>query len=238
MTLLVDRLVIAQKLFPDQGPLATCVFKPGTLEYSADLDPMLYDPSGARALLLEAGFSDHDGDGRLDRDGRDLRFGLRIPGGRNEFRRLADFLRPEFQRIGIHMEVQALEWGVFVTSVCNRHEFDAACLYMGHQDVQVDPFDWFHSSQAGDGGSNYAGLCDPEIDTLLSAARRATDRSRRLQLYHRFNRRLHDLQPVTLIRHPLHGAVLSTRYRDAAPGRKGLVPELWWVPAELQGVLQ
>ena len=58
MTMLTDRELIVNELFRGQGPRATCVFKPGTPEYSSDLEPLPFDRRLALEQLARAGWQD------------------------------------------------------------------------------------------------------------------------------------------------------------------------------------
>ncbi|MBV9792127.1 MAG: peptide ABC transporter substrate-binding protein, partial [Chloroflexi bacterium] len=67
-----------------------------------------------------------------------------------------------------------------------------------------DVFALWHSSRA-DGGANYAGLRDPQIDQMLTDGRAATSESRRIQIYGQFQRRWAELLPSL----PLYQSVLA-----------------------------
>ena len=135
---------------------------------------------------------------------------------------------------GVQVTVEEMEWKHFSARVFGDRDYEAACVQIGHSDVMVDPFSWYHSSEDRPNGDNVCGLRDRRLDELLDQARAELDRTRRIPIYHEFNRRLHELQPHTLIRHPLVSAVVATRYRNAEVNGKGLVPEEWYVPVELQ----
>jgi peptide/nickel transport system substrate-binding protein len=138
------------------------------------------------------------------------------------------------KRAGIEFTVQPLDWSTFRSGVCERQEFAAAILVLSHSDVLVDPFDRYHSSEDRLGGENYCGLRDPRVDELLQQGRAEMDREKRAAIYHKLNRLLDELQPHTLIRHPLSSVVLSTRFRNAEVNARGLVADEWYVPLDKQ----
>jgi hypothetical protein len=58
------------------GDVATGPYPKESWAYDPSVAATPYDPEAAKALLVDAGWSDHDGDGWLDRDGQPFRFTL------------------------------------------------------------------------------------------------------------------------------------------------------------------
>lgn len=86
------------------GPYTVCQFESGAVTR-----PWPHDEAEAVRLLEETGWSDRDGDGVRERDGREFRFTLLA--SRDDVRS-ALLLQAELRRIGIEMEIQELEASV------------------------------------------------------------------------------------------------------------------------------
>ncbi|MGA7616397.1 MAG: ABC transporter substrate-binding protein, partial [Thermoanaerobaculia bacterium] len=70
LTMCLDRAAIVNNLYHGTARIITGPFTPDQWAYDPGVEPYRYDPEGAKSLLAQAGWSDHDGDGVLDRDGK------------------------------------------------------------------------------------------------------------------------------------------------------------------------
>lgn len=199
MTLAIDRAGYLEQVAPGFGEPAVTSFHPDQWAFDAALSPWPYDPDAASSLLAEAGYTDRDGDGVLEKDGRPFSFRLSIPQTSKENERIAAFVQDNLKRIGVSVVIEPLEWAVLQERL-RADRFEAVMLGRS-LDPDPDPFDLWHSSQA-DGGVNYAGLRDPEIDAWIEGARETPDRAERVRLYSLVQRRLHELEPDTFFFYP------------------------------------
>jgi ABC-type transport system substrate-binding protein len=131
------------------------IFRP---EYDKSLESYPYDPKKAMALLREAGWTDTDGDGVLDKviDGRKIpfRFEFKIPSGAEVSKSISLVLQDEMKRYGIATSVRELDWTIFLADVKN-HQFDVVLMAWGMQASEPDAYQIWHSSQAANKGSNH-----------------------------------------------------------------------------------
>ena len=80
-----------------------------------NLSPTPYDKDHALALLAEAGITDTDGDGRLERNGAPFRVVMRSYEGRPSMRPAAELYQAHMEAAGIATELQILrDWTVAV----------------------------------------------------------------------------------------------------------------------------
>src|SRR6185295_6170839 len=78
--------------------------------YWAGMPQTPLDPAGAKRLLASIGLTDHDGDGMLeDARNQDARFTLLTQKGRPNLERAAAVIRDELQKVGLRVDVVALE---------------------------------------------------------------------------------------------------------------------------------
>jgi peptide/nickel transport system substrate-binding protein len=197
MALLFDRDGFNRSALHGLERPTTCHFYLESDACDPALAPLPWDPDQARALLAEAGWRDHDGDGVLDRDGTPFRFTLLVPAGSVFANKLTLVLKESYRRAGIEMDIARAEWGVFIRRIHDR-DFDACTMAWGDTDVESDPFQVWHSSQAAS-GSNFVGFRHARADRLIEQARVEFDPGRRAALYRELGRILEAEQPYMFL---------------------------------------
>jgi len=226
MTMLVNRESILAKLNFGLGKIVTGPFYVETKDYDKDVRPLPYDPEGAKKLLAEAGWADHDGDGILDKDGVPFHFEFLIPSGRKFAERLSTILKEDLRKVGIDMDIRRIEWAVFIKNLDERN-FDAVTLSWVFG-FEQDPYQVWHSSQA-EKGSNFVGFKNAEVDRLIEQGRTEFDREKRAQM----NRRIHELidenQPYTFLYSSPSLVALHRRFTNVKVYPAGMDPIEWKV---------
>jgi peptide/nickel transport system substrate-binding protein len=173
--------------------------------YDQDLEGMPFDLERAEELLLEAGWYDRDGDGRIDKDGEPFEFELLYANVDVVARIVGQKLAENLEKLGIGVELVGRDFAARQELVRDR-EFDAAAMTW-ILPPELDPHGQWHSSQAGLPGSpNQPGYADPDSDRLIEAIHREGNPERRNELFHALQRRIHDAQPY------LFGCVFPTKF--------------------------
>ena len=143
----------------------------GSWGYDASLeaDVPAYDIEGAKALLAEAGYP----------NGFEMTCYITSEAIRQK---ACTILQAYWAQIGVTMNIETVEWGVFSETV-------AACkadFYAMGWTWYPDPYFFlnkmFHSSALGSNG-NGGGYNNPEVDALLDEALIKTDQNERAELY-------------------------------------------------------
>jgi peptide/nickel transport system substrate-binding protein len=205
----------------------SCAFYTASSACDAALKPVAFDPEGARALLKEAGWIDHDGDGVLDKDGVPFRFRFLFPANSAKLNKLSAVLQEAYRKAGIEMEIDKSEWAVMSKRLTD-HDFDATSLLWGSSDVEIDPYQVWHSSQA-QGGSNYISFADSQADKLIEQGRRELDEKARNAIWQKLGRELYEQQPyLWLTTRPELDAVKRS-FRGVRPGVVYYDFARWWV---------
>jgi len=106
----IDRELMVRTLFEDVTEAANLVMAPW-FKYGASniTEGYSYDVDRSKALLTEAGWTDSDGDGTLDKNGVSLTFDLTIPSGEANADVVAVFVQSELKKIGIEMNLLTIE---------------------------------------------------------------------------------------------------------------------------------
>ena len=191
----LDRETFIETVARGQARQGISVFHPDTVWANPDLSPRRYDPELAASLLDEAGWTDSDGDGIRDREGRPFAFTLLMPVSTMELtRQIAVWQQDSWQKLGIEVEIERIEFQVF-RKRRNAGDFDVASFYLGLTPDPDQVYDLFHSS-AAESGWNFYGLDDARIDALLDAARATFEPERRLALYAELQEALYEEEPI------------------------------------------
>jgi peptide/nickel transport system substrate-binding protein len=91
----------------------------------------------------------------------------------------AQVIASQLEPIGIDVDVQTVDFATWLDRQA-QGDFDAFMLgWLGN----VDPFDYYHAQHITDGGSNYQGYSNPQVDQLLTQAATETDEDARKELY-------------------------------------------------------
>ncbi len=193
--------------------------------------PLAYDLDEARALLAEAGWSDTDGDGILDKDGEPFEFELKLGSTRSFYRLIAAALQDSCEQVGIRMKTKTLRWSPFIEDY-NEGVFDAMSMLVSLSDPWIDPFEDYHSSHDVLGGANGSGWHTAEADALLEAMTIEFDDEKRNAMFRKFNMIFRDEQPALLIAHGLVGVLQSNRFEGVEVFPTGLRNHAYWVEPE------
>lgn len=232
MTQIIDREKIIEHLVKGGGRIVSGPFYSEGGQNNPDIEPWPYDPERARQLLAEAGWTDTDGDGVRDKDGKPLRFKFMYTSSSNFYGRLVKLIKDEAARIGIDVVADPYEWSVLLPRLSDRR-FEATVMGWGG-DVIDDPYQLFHSSQIGNRASNYVGFNNPEADRLMEEARMTLDEAKRNALFHKIHLILHEEQPYTFLFERPYMRLLDRRFKNVKMHKMGLNWLEWHVPKELQ----
>jgi peptide/nickel transport system substrate-binding protein len=186
--------------------------------YSADVPSYAFDTAKAEELLDAAGYP-KDGDGK--------RFKLRLvyPTTGDTYDRAGQFLRQQFRKVGVELELQAADVPTFIRQVYGEYDFD---LSMFPASVTADPSiglqRFYHSAAAKQGPPfvNASSYKNPEMDEILSKAAIEPDVARRTELFKRFQQiAMEDLSILPLVR-PIYVTVASANVQNFVTGPEGV----------------
>jgi peptide/nickel transport system substrate-binding protein len=204
-------------------------FVPEEWAYNPNVQPIRYDPAGARRLLEEAGWTDRNGDGLLEKNGKPFTFDLIIMTGNPITKQVGQMVQSELKAIGVGIEISLLDGATAIERlIAGNYE----AIYMGWDlDPDPDPYAMFHSSQTHPHGQNFAFYSNPEADRIMEEARRVLDQGKRKELYHRLHQILADDQPYCWLIQASAKWALNRRVRNVEVSR-GMGYFLWY-PGEL-----
>jgi ABC-type transport system substrate-binding protein len=217
MAINVDEVITY--LMYGEGERTTGPYPKNTEWYDTSIQPLPYDPQGARAILETAGWK-MNGDGWLEKNGKIFQFNLITNNGNPIRRNLMTIAQNAWKKIGVKVNTQVFEWAVFLNDFVNTGDFDAVVLgwSMG---IDPDLYQIWHSSQAGPQQLNFVGYNNPRADELIVRIRQEYNRDRQRQFTHELHRLIHEDQPYTFLYAPLSTRVLDKKIVLVEEGPEG-----------------
>ena len=231
----IDRDELVKGVLYGLGEAANGPYKPGTWQYDEALKPRVYDPAMARSLLAEAGWTDSDHDGVLDKDGVPFSFSIITNQGNTQRIKTGVILQQRLREIGILVTLRTVEWAAFIQEFIDKGRFDATILGWN---ILEDPdiYSVWHSSMAVEGGLNFTRYKNEELDELLERGRHMVGAQARKPVYDRVQEILHEEVPYCFLYVPKSLPIVQARVQNikAAPAGISYNFTKWWIPKSLQ----
>ena len=214
---------------------------PASWVYAPDIPRLDNNPARARQLLADAGWTDTNHDGIVDKGGEPLKVNLYVRADDPVRLRAADAMIAPLAAVGISTTVAPVDFDSVISSKIDPlHDpaFDFHAMIMGWDNQSVDPddYDLFHSSQirsrSTPNGLNYVGYSSPQFDALSIKARSEYSPTRRVDLYAQEQRLLADDLPYYFLWADQHYLVLNQHIQgpiNLASPRYLWNVEKWWV---------
>lgn len=203
MSLAFPRERIIKDVFMGLGQPVESDVHPDSQYCNRELKPWAFDPARAARLLAEAGWTDSDQDGVLDREikgeRRQLSFEVKYYANSPEWDNTLAIYRNELRRIGVDMQPKTYQWKELLR-VYEDKDF-AAIVGGWAMDWDIDYYQLWHSSQVDiQSSSNHCGFADPRVDTLAEKLRLTFDTKERIAIVKEIQAIIHEAQPYTFFR--------------------------------------
>jgi peptide/nickel transport system substrate-binding protein len=206
MTLSIDRNKIISQNLNDMGIPISGPFFRYSPSYDASIEPWPYNPEEAKRLLTEEGWIDIDGDGIREKkiNGKKVPFvfSLIYYAKNLSTKAICEYMATSLREVGVQANIRGLD----ITDLSHCFEdktFDAIFFGWALGTPPEDPKQLWYSSGAGEkGSSNAIGFANHEIDQIIDELHYEYDKEKRLKLYHRFHRIIHDEAPYTFLYSP------------------------------------
>ncbi len=215
---------------PTQGP-----YPPTSWAFDAQLAPYPYDLAAATALLQECGWEKDAKSGLLMKNGQPFSFTLLISQGNEVREKTAIIIQSQLRKLGVDVKIRVVEWTTLLREFVDKNRFEALIMAWTTP-PDPDAYDVWHSSKTGNGGLNFVGYSNPEVDRLLEEGRATFDQEKRREIYRRFQEILHEDQPYCFLFVPYAIAAIDSRVQGIEPAPAGIEYNLirWWVPEARQ----
>ncbi len=208
----LDRQKIIDQILDGQGLVVHSPIMPDSWAYYQNIKKYGYDPDQAKALLDQAGWVDSDGDGIREKEGIKLEFGLLTNDDPTRVKIIEEIAR-QWAAVGVKAVPQTSGVSGLVRDFLRPRRYDAILTQWQELPPDPDPYPLWHSTQGQGEGQNYTGFAHREADQIMEEARRTTDQTRRMELYHRFQQIFADEVPALLLYHPVYSYAIDTRVK-------------------------
>ncbi len=156
-----------------------------------------FDPEKAKALLAEAGWTDTDGDGIVDKDGEAMSFELLYPGGLSEWDQIVAYAQDAWRAIGVEAIPRALEFPALIEATTTNPTFDIAFYRFGWDASFLQ--DAMFGCDQYQVGFNDMKYCNPDLDAINDEAKHTFDEAARRDLLIQASNIVNDEQPVAVL---------------------------------------
>lgn len=222
-----DKVALAKTLgensgsIPLSGPIVPAFYK--TFDMSG-IDAWTYDPDKAKALLKDAGWTDSDGDGILDKDGVKFEVNLVYSPLVDLWTNAATVMQDQLGQIGIKIDIQSQEWSSYLSNTLLSGKYDLTIVgFGGGEQVDGIPYNLLYSKNVviGGGGFNLSAYVNPKLDTLLDQGRYmpGCDVAARTKIYRQVQQIAHDDVPYDWLVSTTQVNVLNKRVTDSYIGQ-------------------
>lgn len=167
LALAVDKQTIIDEILPTLAQPAFAPLAPTTFGYSPDLENFeyQYNPEESKQLLADAGFTDSDEDGILERDGQPLEFEV-LTTTSSTYEKIFGLLQSQFAEVGVSVELRTATPSE-IAEITPTGEFDLLLYhYFWPYPTALDLF--LSSDRVG--ASNRVAYSNSDVDDLLNQA--------------------------------------------------------------------
>jgi peptide/nickel transport system substrate-binding protein len=123
------------------------------------------DAAKAQQILADGGWADADGDGVLDKDGLRAEFSLVYPASDSTRQSLALAVVDMVKPLGVSIQLAGKSWDEIQTMM-----YSNAVLFGWGSHDQIEMYNLYHSSMAGQGWYNTGFYSNPTVDANLDSA--------------------------------------------------------------------
>lgn len=223
---IINRQEIIDVLFEGLATETVGPINPQKDHYNNQLKPFSYDLKRAKELLTEAGWTDSDNDGLLDKriNGKLEKLSLEFLYNQgNETRKnIGLLLQGEAATLGIEIKIKSAKASVTKRKAKNG-EFELICSAWAQGPHLDELKQGWHSASYEANGSNYIGFRNEECDRIIDSIRITLEPQRRQELYFRAQAIIHEEQPYLFLCVPSSCFAIHKRFSniETSPLRPG-----------------
>jgi peptide/nickel transport system substrate-binding protein len=217
MNYAVDKQLIIDEIYGGRAVALPGPLSPYNNFVNKSLEPYPYDPDKALSLLEEAGWTDSDGDGTLDKGGQPFTF---VIDTLEEWRPLAEAVADMFRGIGIDASVRFWEYSVVKPQLQAGERMaylddwgDSAFDPVGHFEAK------WHGYVEGEayGRGNFSGYNNERVNELIKQGETTADTSARQAIYDEAQQLVYDEAPAVFLILPEETEAASDKVQNWEP---------------------
>ncbi len=213
----VDKQLIIDEIYGGRAAVLPGALSPYNNFANQSLEPYPYDPDLALSLLADAGWTDSNGDGTLDKGGQPLSFTIDTL---ESWRPLAEAVADMFRAIGVDASVRFWEYSVIKDQLLagERQAYlddwgDSAFDPVGHFEAK------WHGFEEGSpyGRGNFSGYNNERVNELIKLGETTADPAERQTIYDEAQQIVYDEVPAVFLILPEEAEAASERVQNWEP---------------------
>ncbi len=156
LSLAVNREELVDILFMGHGQVCTGPFLPGGPAFNTSVIAPSQNITQAKKLLKEAGYDENN----------PLRFEIATSNSNSIRPYAAQILQHQLAQVGVEVKLRVMEWQAFLNTVVFPKDFDTVLLGWSLS-LSPDPYLLWHSDSDKEGGFNFIGYRNENVDALI-----------------------------------------------------------------------
>jgi len=213
----VDKELIIEAIYGGRAVALPGSLSPYNNYVNKSLQPYEYNVEMALELLAEAGYTDSNGDGTLDKNGQNFSFTIDSV---EEHRTLAEAVADQFRAIGIDASVRFWEYSVVRPQLLAGERMaylddwgDSAFDPVGHFEAK-----WHgYVDGAAYGRGNFSTYNNERVNELIVQGETTPDTAQRQALYDEAQQIIYDEAPAVFLILPEEAEAASVRVQNWGP---------------------
>jgi peptide/nickel transport system substrate-binding protein len=226
LTMATNRQEIVDALLYGQGQVGTQPLISTIWAHDPTIQPYPFDPDSAIALLEAAGWTDADGDGVREKDGRRLSFSMKTNNDNRLRVDIATVLQQQLRAVGAEVTPEPLEFNQFIEELLDKNFQSAVAGWSVGIKAELEP-------TFGQGELfNFVSADNPELQRLIVEAELTRDMNAAKEIWSQAQRIIVDEAYYTFLfqLNDLHA--IDSRFQDVDMNAYGwsFNIEEWYVP--------
>ncbi|MBT3223637.1 MAG: hypothetical protein HN348_31585, partial [Proteobacteria bacterium] len=201
--------------------------------HNDDVKLLPFDLEQSEALMAEAGWTDTDGDGILDKDGKKFEFTLATNTSNKRRADVSILIQANLEKLGVKANLEQQESNVFFKNLRER-KYEAA-LAGWSTSLFVDPSDeWRSDSDGTHHEFNFTNYANPKADELIDKGMSIADIQQAAPVWKEFQQVVYDDQPYTFLWWMDELVAIDSRFENVEINVLSALNHLhrWEVPAD------
>jgi peptide/nickel transport system substrate-binding protein len=179
--------------------------------HASEVERLPYDTTTAKAELAALGWSDTNGNGTIDKGGKEFSFTLQTNSENQRRAKAAIIVQANLKDIGVDMQIERVEFNTF-SEKHRKKDFDAT-LGGWSAGLFIDPTVIWHSGI--DYQFNFVSYQNPEVDALMERGLREPDPAVSNPIWKELQTKIYEDQPYTFLFWRDDIVALSSRFENA-----------------------
>ncbi|HXF83712.1 MAG TPA: ABC transporter substrate-binding protein [bacterium] len=221
---LIPQRTIVRQIYREMDRPATSVLLPAwSGVYTEEIAQPGHDIARAKALLAEAGWTDSNGDGVLDRGGQRLTITLRTHSEDPNRVQVVELLLSILRSFGVDARVEITEFPGLLQALLSGNYQVVLVGWLGLVDPDRGMYNQFHSK----GSQNWGKYANPRVDALLEEGRQKADPNERARIYREVARIIATDLPYYVLTYQGYIVAVNRRVEGFTPIPSGSFRALW-----------